>query len=216
MTVEPEAHFRMIRGTYDTVAENYSATFGDELAGRPFDRALLAAFAELVGDAGTVADIGCGPGHIGAHLHDLGLDVRGVDLSPGMIDTARARFPGLRFDVGSMLDLDIPDGELAGIVAFYSVICIPTELLPRAFAEFARVLSPGGQVLLAFQLGDGLPWHYDGEWLEHDVELRIWRRPADEVARLLAEAGLPVHATLVREPDPDEGTPRAYLFAAKP
>jgi SAM-dependent methyltransferase len=215
MTIEPEAHFRSVRGTYDTVAANYAERFVDELDGKPFDRALLAAYAELVGDAGPVADVGCGPGHVGAHLHGLGLDVRGVDLSPGMIDIARARYPGLRFDVGSMLDLDAADGELAGVVAFYSIIHVPTEQLPRVFAEFHRVLSPGGRLLVAFQLGDGSETYRNQEWLGHHVELRAWWRPAGDVADLLADAGLPVHATLARDPDDQEGTPRAYLFARK-
>jgi SAM-dependent methyltransferase len=213
--VEPGAHFATVRATYDTVAGDYAERFGGELDAKPFDRALLAAFAELVGDAGPVADVGCGPGHIGAHLRGLGLDVRGVDLSPGMIDAAREHHPGIRFDVGDMLDLDIPDGELAGVVAFYSIIHIPTGQLPRVFAEFRRVLSPGGRLILAFQLGDGSGTVRRGDFLGHEVELRAWFRQPADVAALLAAAGLPVHATLSREPDENEGTQRAYLFARK-
>ncbi|WP_188940335.1 methyltransferase domain-containing protein [Nakamurella endophytica] len=106
-----------VRTSYDRVAPEYAARFGDELAGNPVDRALLQAFAELVRATGVlaVADVGCGPGHVTAHLAGLGLDARGIDLSPGMVAQARAGHPGLRFDVGSMTALQLPDGALGGI-----------------------------------------------------------------------------------------------------
>jgi ubiquinone/menaquinone biosynthesis C-methylase UbiE len=141
--------------------------------------------------------------------------VSGVDLSPGMVAQARSAHPGLQFDVGSMTALDLPDGALAGVVAWYSIVNIPTGRLPEVFAEFARVLGPGGQVLLAFQAGDG---HRHGtEWLGHDVCLDLHLRPPEQVAGLLAEAGFTVHAQLVREPvGPGEAQPRAFLLARAP
>jgi hypothetical protein len=49
-----------------------------------------------------------------AHLNDLGLTVSGIDLSPGMIAAAQERHQGLRFEVGSMLSLDLADDSLGG------------------------------------------------------------------------------------------------------
>ena len=119
--------------------------------------AWLAAFAELVITAGggPVVDLGCGPGHTTAHLRALGLSVSSIDLSPGMVAEARRAHPDVGFEVGSMTALDFPDGGLGGIVAWYSVVNIPVDRLPGVFAEFSRVLAPGGQVLLAFQAGSG-------------------------------------------------------------
>ena len=51
-------------------------------------------------DVGPVADVGCGPGHVTAHLNKLGVDAFGIDLSPAMLDLARRDHPGLRFEVG--------------------------------------------------------------------------------------------------------------------
>ena len=132
------------RRSYDAVASTYAALFGAELAGKPLDRALLAAFAETV--SGPVADLGCGPGHVTAHLHGLGCAAFGVDLAPEMVAVARRAYPAVSFTVGDMTRLDITSGSLGGIVAFYSVIHLPPDLLPVALAEFARVLAPGGQV----------------------------------------------------------------------
>jgi 2-polyprenyl-3-methyl-5-hydroxy-6-metoxy-1,4-benzoquinol methylase len=74
---------------------------------------------------GPVADVRCGAGRITAHLHSLGRDVFGIDLSPGMVEVARRTYPHLRFDVGSMTDLDVTDGSLGGVLAWYSVIDTP-------------------------------------------------------------------------------------------
>ena len=200
------------RASYDAVAETYARLFGDELAGKPLDRALLGAFAETV--SGPVADIGCGPGHVTAHLHRLGCAAFGLDLSPGMIAVARKAYPDVSFDVGDMTALDITDGSLGGIVAFYSLIHLPPDQLPVALAEFACVLAPGGQVLLAFQSGAGERLHQT-DWHGHDVNLDHYRRSPADVTAQLAAAGLHVHTTLTRDALPAELAPRCYLLAGK-
>ncbi|MFI1583479.1 class I SAM-dependent DNA methyltransferase [Embleya sp. NPDC020630] len=209
------------RASYDTIAAAYTDLARDELARKPMDRAQLAVFAESVlstgPQVGPVADIGCGPGRIAAHLHGLGLRVFGLDLSPGMIAAARREHPELRFEVGSMLDLDLADDSLGGLVAWYSIIHVPDEELPRVFAEFHRVLAPGGRLLLAFQAGDE-PLRLT-EAFGHEVSLDCHRRHPDTIAALLTASGLVMHARTVREPDPGEGvrpTRHAYLSARKP
>src|SRR5690349_18484127 len=106
---------------YDAVAAQYAAEIGDELPGKPVDRAFLTILAESAG-LGVVADVGCGPGHITAYLHRMGVDAVGVDLSPGMVAVARHRHPDLGFTVGSLLSLPVDDGGWAGAVCAYSII----------------------------------------------------------------------------------------------
>lgn len=210
------SYLRTTRAAYDAVAADYAEHFSTELDAKPLGRAMLAAFAELVqaSGAGPVADIGCGPGRVTAHLHALGLTALGVDLSPAMVAVARRAHPGLRFDEGSMTALDLPDGALRGIVAWYSIIHIPPERLPAAFAELHRVLAPGGRLLLAFQVGDE-PLHLT-EAFGHAVSLDVYRWSPDRVAELLEQAGLVVDARLLREPDETEKVPQAHLLARKP
>jgi SAM-dependent methyltransferase len=223
----PRADLAATRRAYDTVAHDYAEMLQNELAAKPYDRAMLAAFAELVrsGGAGTrVADLGCGPGRVTAHLDELGLDAFGIDLSPQMIAVARARHPTLSFDVGSIEATTLEDDALAGLIAWYSIIHTPPERLPGVFAEFARVLAPRGIALLAFQAvsdaavsdaavpGAAEPRHIAHAY-GHDVDLDAYRLQPDSIRAQLIDAGFVVEATLIREPDEDERTRQAFLLA---
>ncbi|MFE1026682.1 class I SAM-dependent DNA methyltransferase [Streptomyces sp. NPDC058818] len=203
------------RTFYDAIAEDYADRFRATGAGTPLDRALMGAFAELVGPEGQVADLGCGPGRVTAHLASLGLRVFGLDLSASMLAIARREHPGLRFEQGSMLELDLPDGALAGAVSWYSSIHTPWERLPDLFAEVRRVLTPGGHLLLAFQVGDE-PSRLDQPF-GHPVTLGFERRRPEPVAELLEEAGFTVLSRTVRvqEEDTSSKVPQACLIARR-
>ncbi|MEV6053056.1 class I SAM-dependent methyltransferase [Streptomyces sp. NPDC052107] len=203
------------RTFYDTIAEDYADHFRNPLADRPLERALLGAFAELVGPAGSVADLGCGPGVVTAHLASLGLTVFGLDLSESMLTIARREYPALRFEQGSMLESPCADGSLAGVVSWYSSIHTPVDELPALFAEFHRALAPGGHLLLAFQAGDEAlrlvqPWGYP-------VTLDFERRRPEFMAGLLTDGGFALRASTVREQDAAlaESAPQAFLLAQK-
>ncbi|WP_411103959.1 class I SAM-dependent methyltransferase [Streptomyces sp. cmx-4-9] len=207
-----------VRASYDAVAVDYARLLGTGLAARPLDRALLAAFAEYVrggsgGGGRAVADLGCGPGRVTAHLDALGVRAFGVDLSPAMVAVARRSHPGLRFEVGSMTALDVADGVLGGVLAWYSTVHTPPGELPALFSEFARVLAPGGHALVAFKAGDERRrlHHAYG----HPVDLDVYLTPPEQVAALLAGAGLAEVARLVREPEGDERSARGFLLARK-
>ncbi|KES07967.1 methyltransferase [Streptomyces toyocaensis] len=213
MTAADADHTAATRAFYDAIAEDYAALFRDQLAVRPLDRALLAGFAELVGKHGRVADLGCGPGEVTAHLASLGLSVFGLDLSEGMLAIARREHPGLRFERGSMRKLDLPDGSLEGVVSWYSTIHTPQDELPAVYAEFRRVLAPGGHLLLAFQCGDE-PRRHEHPW-GHPVTLDFRRMRPERVAALLGAAGFTLVQQTVRAADTDQGesTPQALLIA---
>ncbi|MFF8014334.1 methyltransferase domain-containing protein [Streptomyces sp. NPDC007929] len=209
------------QASYDAIADAYAAEHPDSLAGRPLERSLLTAFVELVrapGVPGTppVADVGSGPGYVTARLHEAGLAVFGVDASPRMVALARRAHPELRFHVGSMTALDLPDETLGGIVALYSIIHVPDDHLPAAFAEFRRVLLPGAPVLLGFQSGDEDGQLRLTERYGREIALDYYWRTPDTVAAHLVAAGLELYARVLREPGPGEKLPRAFLLARRP
>ncbi|MGH3880358.1 MAG: class I SAM-dependent DNA methyltransferase [Actinophytocola sp.] len=208
MSAAGPSQLTAIRDSYDAVARDYADVVPDRFAGDVFGRAMIAACAEVV--SGPVADVGCGPGQVTAHLAALGLDAFGVDLSPRMVAVARERYPRLRFEVGSMAGLEIGDGSLGGLVAWWSIVHTPPAELPVVFAEFHRVLAPGGYALVGFHAGDRRrrPEHAYG----HPVHFDVYRFPPDRIATLLADAGLRVTATLTTE---GENAPQVCLFARK-
>ncbi|MGK5519172.1 class I SAM-dependent DNA methyltransferase [Micromonospora sp. URMC 107] len=213
-------HLRDTRASYDVIAADYAEQLQDALVSMPWDRAVLTGFADLVRATGNgpVADVGCGPGRLTGYLHGLGLDAFGIDLSPRMVEIARRAHPELRFEVGAMPDLELPDAALGGIVAWYSTIHVPDDLLPAAFADFRRALAPGGHLVLAFQVGDESLHLTEG--YGQPISLNFRRRRPERVAELLTEAGLDVRARFVREPETypfhQERTPQAYLVARRP
>ena len=204
------------REAYDAAAPVYAQLFADELQNRPLDRAVLSAFAEVVSASGDgqVADLGCGPGHITAHLHELGLAAFGVDASPAMIKLARQAYPGLRFDVGSMAALNIADGVLDGVMSRWSIIHTPPQELPVILAEFQRVLVPGGHLLVGFSASDD-PSH-PTQVYDHTVA-PAYRWSPDHLAAMLRESGLAEVARMVREPQPTDRRQfkEIYLLAGK-
>ncbi|MFD6953439.1 methyltransferase [Nocardiopsis sp. TSRI0078] len=209
---EPSTHTDTTAAAYDAVAVRYAAYARDELDALPLDRAVLAAFAELARTTGTgpVAELGCGPGRVTAHLRDLGLDVFGLDLSPVMIDLARQAYQDLRFEVGSMDALDLADGTLNGIVCWYSVIHTPPRDLPSHLAEFHRVLAPGGHLLLAFFESEGGPVAA----FDHQVTT-AYRWPIDDLAGLAGEVGFTETGRMLREPRETERHRRGHLLMRK-
>ncbi|MFG2712097.1 class I SAM-dependent methyltransferase [Streptomyces goshikiensis] len=198
------------RAAYDGIVELYASMFADRLETQPFARAMLATFAELVRATGNTrtADVGCGPGHLTAMLHDLDLDAFGLDLSPAMIDHARRAHPSLRFDEARMEALPVEDGALGGVVARYSMIHTPPGELPALFAEQARVLAPGGLLLVSFFATEGPePVRFD-----HKVT-PAYSWPADRLAELLTAAGLTPFARLLHDPATERGFLDAHVLA---
>ncbi|MCX4672601.1 class I SAM-dependent methyltransferase [Streptomyces sp. NBC_01381] len=209
---QPSSYLSATADAYDAMALIYAEFARNSLDALPLDRAVLTAFADLVrsSDAGLVAELGCGPGQTTAYLRDLGLDVFGVDLSPVMIDLARAAYQDLRFEVGSMDALDLADGGLGGIVSWYSVIHTPPQELPPYFAEFQRVLAPGGHLLLGFFESEGEPVAP----FDHKVAT-AYRWPIDELAGLADAAGFVEVGRMLREPGEGERFRRGHLLMRK-
>jgi SAM-dependent methyltransferase len=157
--------------------------------------------------SGAVLDVGCGPGHLTAHLRSLGIHATGLDLVPAFIDHARATFPDGRYALGSMHRLPVPDGSVAGILAWYSLIHLPPDDLDGVLTELRRTMAPAGRLVVGFFDGD------DVAAFEHKV-VTAYHWPVDEFAERLSGAGFTEIERLRRPGIPVPGhRPHAALAA---
>lgn len=183
----------------------------------PLDRAVLDAFAELVRSKGpgTVLDAGCGPGRVAAFLSDRGLDVRGVDISVGMIDAARRAHPHLQFDEGRLTNLSLRGDSLVAAVYWYSIITTPPSELTEVWHELRRLLRPEGQALVAFQAGEGEPV-VRPEAYGSSAALTLYRHSAAGVIDSLRDCGFEIRAEVRRQSElSHETTPQAFIMFAR-
>lgn len=202
------------RSSYNRLAVEYARRMADELAHKPLDRQLLDAFASAA--EGLICDLGCGPGQVAGYLHERGCEVVGVDLSDAMVEEARRLHPGLRFLQADMRLLPFEDGALGGIVAFYSLIHLPTDELLAALRELRRVLREGGSLLVAIHCGSEVR-HFDRLWDEPvNLDFRFFTPQA--MRDLLMDAGFTIVSVTEREPYPEVEveTQRAYVLATAP
>jgi len=213
---DPRAEVAGTRRGYDLVAGDYAAAISGELAGKPFDRALLDTIVELAAGF-AIADVGCGPGHVTRYLADRGARVVvGLDLSTAMAGIG-ARTTGLPFVAADMTAVPLRSASLGGVVSLYAVIHLDAAARAAAYREFARVLRPGGYALIAFHTSDAdTPMggrRSMAQWWGHRVDLTFRFLDPDEETRALAAAGLEVTARLDREPllTGEHASRRSYL-----
>lgn len=211
-----EQSTKLLQDGYDQVAEEYATHIFHELEHKPFDRTLLDRFATAVRDTGRVCDIGCGPGHVARYLHERGVNVLGIDLSPRMVEVARRLSPGIEFQQGNMAALHVGDRAWAGIAAFYSIIHIPREEVVDVLREFRRVLRPDGLLLLAFHIGQEVI-HADEWWGKPvSIDFIFFERP--EMESHLRAAGFIIEESIERPPyeDVEYQSRRAYILVRAP
>ncbi|GAA4642464.1 class I SAM-dependent methyltransferase [Gordonia humi] len=171
---------------YDAMAAEYARVLPDPFQ-TPLERGAVDAFAAHVraADLGpTIVDVGCGTGHIAAHLTTAGFSVTAVDPSAGMLDQARLAYRDLSFtrDDASLGSVDL--GAAAGVIARYSLIHVAPEQVRETLRDWAARLRSGSVVLLAGQSTD----ESGTAPFDHAVA-PAWRWHPDEVVRALSDAG---------------------------
>jgi ubiquinone/menaquinone biosynthesis C-methylase UbiE len=214
-SVTGSSHHDQVIRYWNSVAAQYLALFRDEMNGKPFDLSLLRRFAEHLGPHARVCDVGCGPcAHVTGLLAGFGLDVVGVDLSPICIELAGKENPSLDLRVMDAGDLEFEDSSLDGLVAYYLLHYLSQRSWPQVFAGFARVLRPGGRLLIVMKNGEGEGWIRDP--LGGDLDTFWAACPMEELERLLQSAGFRVIESHTRHPLSHEiAVDRIYLQAER-
>ena len=212
------SHQKDVQRAYDATASVYHEHLPDLRAEQPVDRAMIAAFTEHVRtlDPPTVLDVGCGTGRLVSTLQSGGLEVTGIDLSPGMIEIARAMHSEVRFHVADLAQLPVASETFVGVVGWYSIIHVPSEDLADSLTEIARVLRPGGFFLTGFQIGSGVRilHHASSDVDDYEAYLRI----PEELEKALIEAGLEPVARCIRAVQQDSydgGYDQGFVLARK-
>ncbi|GAB3834290.1 class I SAM-dependent methyltransferase [Dactylosporangium cerinum] len=196
MTVE------QVRDAYTAIADIYIGLFGTSEQVHAEDLAFIGR--HLTIRPGTVLDAGCGPGHITGYLRSLGVDARGIDMVPEFIAYAKAAHPDGEYQLGSIRHLDLEDGSLAGVLAWFSLIHLPPEEIDGALAELRRVLAPGGTLVVGF-------FDYDELGAFDHKVATAYRWPADELSARLAAVGF---TEVERQHRPADGTHRQVAAIA--
>jgi SAM-dependent methyltransferase len=147
MTDSDEVHRRLILDQFTKQAVPFAAmpVHSNEESVR-----LVTDFAQI-GPADTVLDVACGPGLLACRLAEVARHVTGVDLTPAMVEQARAKqrssgLANLSWVVGDAAPLAFPDATFSVVVTRFS---FHHFLDPRrVLAEMVRVCEPGGRVVV--------------------------------------------------------------------
>jgi SAM-dependent methyltransferase len=149
-----------MRATWDALASDPDAYVGDPKRGR---MELEGLFERLGADprGGTCIEVGCGPGRMTAALAERFDRVLSLDVSPAMLERARAAVQDERVEFRAISGerLDGVDDAIADVLVCYLVLQhFPSRAAVRAyFSEFARVLKPSGEAFVQLPLlEDGL------------------------------------------------------------
>lgn len=178
-----------VRDSYSRRSAEYIQLFGSMEPVHHADLHLVSTWAD--GLTGPVIDAGCGPGHWTNHLASRGREVRGVDLVPEFIARARDAYPGIRFDVGAFDRLDARTSSVGGVLSWYSLIHYEPDGILTPLRELARVIRPGGGLLVGFFSWPSL------ERFPHAV-VDAYRWPVSRLASEVEAAGFDVVETYER------------------
>ena len=175
----------------------------DELFG---DRVQLAAFAALADAEWTIGDLGCGTGPVSAALAPFVGRVVAVDASAAMLQAAKKRlheFDNIDLRRGELEALPIDSDRLDAATLMLVLHHVPDPA--RALAEVARVLKPGGRVIIA----DMLP--HDRENYRQQMG-HVWLGfSEDHITGLLRDNGFERVRVVALPPDPKAKGPNLFV-----
>lgn len=167
---------------------------------------LKEALADVLDPQGrTVVDVGCGDGALTRHFAGLGARAIGVEISEDQLARARKAEPvaGADYRVGKGEALPLEDGSVDAVVYSNSFHHLPPAVMADALAEAARVLTPGGRLVVVEPIAEG-PYFEVFLPIEDETEVRAAAFDTLKHPPLPLEAvDETVYATVVRYRDAD-------------
>ena len=147
--------------------------------------------APMISPGHTVLDFGCGPGFLAGQMRALARAVVAVDVSCGALACARVLNPGPTYRLNRDCVLPVENETIDVVYSIAVFQHIDPATWPAYFAEFARVLRPGGRGAchVAVADHDAVAYH-EPHGLRARYSLRFEERSANEVAAALEGAGL--------------------------
>jgi len=136
-----------VRRAWDSVSETYA----ERRDPTGSDAALLEDLLERLPEAPTVLDVGCGDG--ARTLANLPPNSVGLDFSRAGLNLAAETVPDSRLVQGDMGSLPVTTDSVDAVTAYHAVFHVPRDQHPTVYREFARVLRPGGTVLMTLPSG---------------------------------------------------------------
>ncbi len=165
-------------------------------------------------------DIGCGEGRFCRMLQPLGIRTLGIDPTVALIDRARLLDPRGDYRIGRAESLDAPEGAFDLAVCYLSLIDIPD--LASAIAEIARVLRPGGTLLIAnlqsFATAEGGDYFEErAEWVAwQHIRVHNWHRPLSSTMSPLFDAGFTLRHFAEPEPSGSDDAAKTARYRRMP
>lgn len=167
-----------VRRAYDDVSEVYAAKRSENGDGRGAE--ILTEFLGSLSDPSSVLDAGCGQGTPVLDELSTSTTAFGVDFSREQLRLAAANVPDAALVQGDMTTLPFDDAAFDAVVAYWSLIHVPMDDHRAVIDEFARVLRPGGRILLCEGTNEWVGENPD--WLESGVTM-AWNIAGAETTR---------------------------------
>lgn len=172
-----------VRAGYDQIAELYVGQRDQFKSLRYMER-----FAGLLPSDGLVLDVGCGGGKpVDSFLIARGYGVYGLDISPRMIELAKANVPAGHYELANMSRLQTGQFRVAGVVSMYALFHTPRELHGETLRKFASFLPSGGPLLITMGSSE-----WEGTEDFHGTEMSWSHYGPDRNIELVGTAGFEI------------------------
>jgi demethylmenaquinone methyltransferase / 2-methoxy-6-polyprenyl-1,4-benzoquinol methylase len=135
-----------VRAMFDRIARVYDLMNSVMTAGMHHRWRQRAADLANVRPGSTALDVATGTGDLAVALARRGAEVTGSDFAPAMLEIARRKAPGLRFEAGDALNLEQPDDSFDAVTVGFGARNFAD--LDRGLGEMTRVTKPGGRVVV--------------------------------------------------------------------